>query len=163
MGGGDRREPPPFLYSRRRREQSRRAAGGGEVGPSERERDTLGGGGSCWRRWPCSAADGAERPTRPIEAPRSVLAPSQYQALPAPQKPPSGPYKRPSGGGSKKEGERLGRSPVCFVLVPYYSLCSCVPCDIVQRIVFYKSILCHISIDIHVMFAHSKGRMSQYL
>ncbi len=45
MGGGDRREPPPFLYSRRRREQGRQAANGGAVGPIERERDTLVGGG----------------------------------------------------------------------------------------------------------------------
>ena len=78
MGGGEHSEPPPSLLALLGgggAGAGRRAAGGGEVGPSERERDTLGGGGSCWRRWPCSAADGAERPTRPIEAPRSVSSP----------------------------------------------------------------------------------------
>ena len=50
MGSGDRREPPPFLYSRLWREQGRQAANGGAVGPIERERDTLGGGGGLVRR-----------------------------------------------------------------------------------------------------------------
>jgi len=38
------------------RAQGRQAAEGGAVGPIEREREKIGGGGSCWRRWPCSAA-----------------------------------------------------------------------------------------------------------
>ena len=72
-GSGASRPRFPY-HAQRSGRKGRRAAEGGEVGPIERERDLL-GGGSCWRRWSCSAADSIERPTRPIEAPRSVSGP----------------------------------------------------------------------------------------
>jgi len=76
---------------------------------------------SCWRRWPCSAACGAERPTRPTKAPRSVLGPWQY---PSRKSRLAALKSGLAAAVDEKRGSGLGRSPPLVYCNRSYSLLS---------------------------------------